>query len=363
MTKRLIISAVNLVEGGTLTVLRDCLSATSTLGSKWEIIALVHDRRLFNHPWVTFLEYPKAKNSWLKRLYHEFVLFKRLADEYHPDAWLSMHDISPRVSAKRRVVYCHNPAPFYVAGWKDLRWDPRFFLFTLFYRYLYQINIHSNDLVVVQQEWIRQAFQRMFHVENVAVARPVGTLEQDSGHARPTILPPGVFLYPALPRTFKNFEVLCEAAELLYHQRGSGFEVRLTLSENESAYANHLFQRYGHCPAIQFIGRQTPDQMRQQYEAASAVVFPSKLETWGLPISESKQQGKPLLVSDLPYAHESVGDYGLAAFFPPDDAKALANLMASILDGCFSPIQHAAKPVLEPFATDWQSLLQLVVGK
>lgn len=359
--KRLIVSGVNLVEGGTLTVFRDFLEATRLLGEDWEVIALVHDKRLFDASWVKFQEFPSAKTSWLQRLYHEFILFRRVAADYKPNVWFSMHDISPRVNVPRQVVYCHNPSPFYQSGWKDLRWSPKFFLFTLFYRFLYGINIHANDLVVVQQVWLRQAFQNMFGVKKVAVAHPV-CRPQD---AMETIVKrssdSGIFLYPALPRPFKNFEVLCNAAERLYRRVGAGFEVRLTISPEESEYANHLYRRYGKCPAVKFIGRQSPDQMQLQYIEASAVIFPSKLETWGLPISETKQLGKPLLVSDLPYAHESVGDYTLAAFFHPDDVEALTELMASILNGTYSPAPHEGIPVSTPFARDWSELVKMVV--
>lgn len=361
LTKRLIISAVNFIEGGPLTALRECLTATRSLGPEWEVVALVHDRQLFDHPWVTFREFPKAKTSWLQRLYHEYWLFQRIAEEYRPEVWLSLHDTSPRVRVPRQVVYCHNPSPFYRSGWKDLRWDPRFFLFTLFYRYLYGINIHANDLVVVQQDWLRQAFRRMYGVQSVAVAHPVGATAPAPVDAAAAVQP-GVFLYPALPRTFKNFEVLCEAAELLQRKRGGGFEVRLTLSGTESGYAAQLYRRYGQCPALRFIGRQNAEQMRRQYGEAAAVVFPSKLETWGLPISETKLWNKPLLAADLPYAHEAVGAYDKVAFFPPDDAQALAVLMESVLDGHYSPPHHPAAAVAQPFAADWAALLQLVIG-
>jgi hypothetical protein len=48
MTRRLVVSAVNFTEGGPLTALRQCLaSAARTLVPGWEIVALVHDRKLF----------------------------------------------------------------------------------------------------------------------------------------------------------------------------------------------------------------------------------------------------------------------------------------------------------------------------
>lgn len=363
MTKRLVVSAVNFCEGGPLTALRDCLAtAAQSLAPEWEIIALVHDRRLFTTDGVRYIEFPDAKRSWLRRMHYEFWKFNALSRYLNPDVWFSLHDISPRVKAPRQVVYCHNPSPFYRPRLREALWEPKFFLFTLFYRYLYRINIHANDLVVVQQVWIRDAFQRMYGVSRVAVAHPVTNQILERGKM---VVPgrPGVFLYPALPRVFKNFEVLCEAAQILHRRVGNTFEVRLTLTGEESRYAAYLKRRFADSPVIRFIGLQNHEGMMQQYQEASAVVFPSRLETWGLPISEAKSWGKPLLVADLPYAHETVGDYDCASFFDPLVPSQLADLMEAHLRAALHPRPHKQRPIAQPFAANWDELLRLVVGK
>jgi len=363
VTKRLIVSAVNLSEGGPLTALRDCLAtAAHTLSSEWEIIALVHDRTLFNTGRVKYIEFPDAKRSWWRRIHHEFWRFQTLSRQLKPDVWLSLHDISPRVKVPRQVVYCHNPSPFYRPRLREALWEPKFFLFTLFYRWLYRINIHANDLVVVQQDWIREAFKRMYGVSHVVVAHPVSNRIPKADKMDSSELP-GVFLYPALPRVFKNFEVLCEAAQILSGRVGDVFEVRLTLSGEESRYSAYLKRRFADSRVIRFIGLQNKEQMMQQYQMASAVVFPSRLETWGLPISEAKSWGKPLLVADLPYAHETVGTYDRVSFFDPGNPSQLADLMEAHLRGALHPHPHESPAMPQPFAANWEELLRLVVGE
>lgn len=362
MTKRLIVSAVNFSEGGPLTVLRECLrAARASLPAEWEIIALVHDRRLIDTPGIRLLEFPDSKRSWLRRLQHEFWHFERLSRQLKPDVWFSLHDISPRVVAGRRVVYCHNASPFGRMRLRDIPLDPTQFLFTLLYGHLYRINIHKNDLIIVQQDWMRQAFRRIYGVKSVAVAYPVGAAQPmqetstDSRH--------DVFLYPSLPRVFKNFEVLCQAAELLRQRIGARFEVRLTVSGQENRYARRLQRLYGGSPVVKFIGRQSPAEMAAQYRQAGTIVFPSLLESWGLPISEGKMWRKTLLLADLPYAHEALGSYDRAAFFDPHAPAALAQLMEDILEGRFRAQPHSAPPVAAPFAADWESLLRLIVAQ
>jgi glycosyltransferase involved in cell wall biosynthesis len=358
--KRLVVSAVNFTEGGPFTVLRDCLTtASDCLSNEWEIIALVHDRRLFDLPRVQFIEFPQAKRSWLKRLYLEFWQFNTLSRQIKPDVWLSLHDISPLINVPRQIVYCHNPSPFYQPRLIDIWWEPSFVLMTLFYKYLYRLNIHANDLIVVQQDWIRRTFQTLYHVNNVVVAQPVVIdLDQNIKNIQGKA---GVFVYPALPRVFKNFEVLCEAAKLLYQQVGNTFEVRLTLSGSESRYAGYLKAHYGEIPVIRFIGRQTTEQMAINYQEAMALVFPSRVETWGLPISEAKSYGKPIIIADLPYAHESVGNYDKAVFFDPLDSKQLAETMWNVMQGTHEYAIHTQAKIPKPFASNWEILMRMVV--
>jgi glycosyltransferase involved in cell wall biosynthesis len=360
MTRRLVISAVNFSEGGPLTVLRECIQAArAELSSEWEIIALVHDRNLIETAGVRLLEFPDSKRSWLRRLYHEFVLFARLSRELRPDVWFSLHDITPRVIARRRVVYCHNASPFYRMPLSYVRLDPTQFLFSNFYGHLYRINIRQNDLIVVQQDWMRQEFRRLYGVENIAVAHPVvakSLLQAGDVEARRE-----VFLYPALPRVFKNVEVLGTAAEILLERIGPLFEVRLTMSGDENPYARYLYRKFGASPVVKFIGRQNAAQMAAQYKQAGAIVMASLLESWGLPISEGKMWLKPLLLADLPYAHEALGEYEFAAFFSPQDPSELAELMYQHLQGTLRFHPHSTQTPDAPFAPDWPSLIKMVV--
>ena len=362
MRKRLVVSAVNFSEGGPLTVLRDCLtSAALSLPPEWEIIALVHDQKLVDQPRVRLIEMPAAKRSWLRRLRYEWFDFGRLSRELNPDLWLSLHDITPRVLARRQVVYCHNPSPFYRLSWREVWMEPRFWLFNHFYRYLYRAFIHRNRWVVVQQAWLRDEFAQMFGPLPIVVAHPLVSLPMDIGQLAENgqIF---IFFYPALPRVFKNFEVVCEAAKMLQSRGVGGFEIRLTLDGGENRYSNWLYEKYNTVPGVRFVGLQNREQMRNQYCEASVVIFPSKLETWGLPISEAKLYRKPLLVASLPYAHETVGSYENISFFDPADASALADLMQSVLERRWQPMGAVESEPVQPFTHNWDELWKLLTN-
>lgn len=360
MSKTLIVSAVNFTEGGGLTVLRECLATAVNLKSSgWRIIALVHDKNLINQPDVEFIELPDSKRSWLSHLYHEWIVFGKIAKNLNPDLWLSLHDITPIVKARRRVVYCHNPAPFYTMPWREIFLSPKFWIFTLVYKYVYRLFIKQNYYVVVQQSWLRDAFVKMFGYLPIIVAHPLLNITVKNEivyESRGST----VFLYPVIPRVFKNFEVICKAAILLAERGVTKFEVRLTLDGKENSYSEWIYAKYKNVAGLKFIGSQSRDQIEQHYQEATAVVFPSKLETWGLPISEAKSYNKPLLLADLPYAHETVGNYEKVSFFPENDASLLADLMQEIIEDVWKPKgANQADPEF-PFARNWDELWSIL---
>jgi len=367
MHKHVVISAVNFSEGGPLTVLLESLDAAAQyLPVEWKITALVHRKELISNPRINTLAFPHSKRSWLTRLWLEWVEFDRLSKSIKPDLWLSLHDITPRVHARRQAVYCHNPSPFHKLTWRDAWLDPTFALFNLLYGRLYGAFISRNHTVVVQQAWLRQSFRLLYGHPNIVVAYPTkpyvvspairshpGSYSSDK--ARQLVL-----LYPALPRVFKNVEVICEAMKLLPPSIIGHLELRLTLSGVENPYARYLHQRFSSVPGIRFIGRLNREQMAEEYRACDVVVFPSRLETWGLPITEAKSLNKPLLVADLPFAHETVGNYSAVSFLPATHAPAWAKVFEQLVGGRYSfGVQDLSVPD-EPFAADWPQLWRLL---
>jgi glycosyltransferase involved in cell wall biosynthesis len=332
------------------------------LPREWKLVVLVHREDLINAPRARLISIPGAKKSWLHRLYWEWIGFNRLSHKLRPSLWLSLQDITSRVTATRQAVYCQNPSPFYRVSMREALQEPKFLLFNWFYSYLYRALAHRNYCVVVQQEWIRREFRRHTGQVPVIVAHPVS--EPRTSPASSAKSPPSrhIFLYPALPRVFKNIETLCEAAKLLVERGASDFEVRLTMDGGENRYARWLHSRFRTIRQIVFLGRQDKDQMNRQYREATSVVFPSKLETWGLPISEAKARNLRLLVADLPYARETVGTYERVDFFSASSASSLAMLMQGVIEGNLRPAGHQGTVPAAPFAEDWNALWRLLVA-
>ena len=364
------ISAVNIRKGGTLTILRECLSYLSGLAGGYKVVALVHDRSLCDFPGIEYIEMPDTVKSWGRRLWCEYVTMKRisseLAEKYGSKVylWLSLHDTTPNVDAERQAVYCQTSFPFLKWKLRDFRMDFKIPLFALFTRYAYRVNVHRNDRLVVQAQWLRDGLGKMLGVNSgkFIVAPVKSKLDAEIVNV-PSAGGPFTFLYPASGDCHKNFETLCEAARLLEKEVGDDkFEVVLTLNGRENRYTRWLKKRWGNVRSVKWNGIMSRDELFGYYGTADCLVFPSRIETWGLPISEFMPTGKPMLVSDLAFGHETTAGAKAVGFFNPESPKDLKDAMLKLIRGDRSSLRPIPPhPVSPPAASSWDEIFSLLL--
>ena len=247
--QKIVISGINMVEGGIYTILHNALEELSKYSEKvpLEIIAFVHKKDGLDFPSIQLIEIPKSKKSWWFRLYYEYIYFYKMSKKIQPDIWLSLHDTTPRVVAKKRFVYCHHPTTFYKPTWKDWKFDYKIGLFSLLYDWVFKINIKKNHTVFVQQHWIKAVFTKRFGISNVVVAQPqFSTLSSTKN----TVFEAGKihFLYPSFPRSYKNHELIIEALKKLTPDIKDKVVFHFTtIKDNKQKYARYLINKYDIC--------------------------------------------------------------------------------------------------------------------
>lgn len=364
MRKRIVISAVNLTEAGQLSILKDSLQyLADNLIDNYNIIALVHDRALVNIDKIEYYEFPNSKKHWIKRLYYEYIYFKWFSKKIKPYLWFSLQDITANVDAEIQAVYCHHSSPFYRLSLKEAWFDPKLALFNKFYKFLYKINIKKNTFIVVQQQWLKREFEKLFAIsDNIIVAYPdIKHIDVSSNISSNNQGKKIVFLYPSFPRVFKNFELICEATKQLNDSGIKNFEVYLTINGKETRYSKWIYNKYQYVPSLRFIGLQTREKVFLYYNESQCLIFPSRLETWGMPITEFKTFNKPIFVANSRYANETIGKYNKVRFFNPDDPIELSNLMKEFINNTITYEQTRKIKVEEPFAENWQTLFKILL--
>lgn len=358
-----VISAVNIINGGPFTVLKDCVEVFSEIAKKDSIklVVLVNSKDNFSDiENVEFLEYPNAKKNYLYRFFYEYVYFFFLSLKLKPKYWLSLHDMTPNVVAKNRYVYMHNPSPFYRHE-KGEELSRKFYLFTKFYKYIYKINSKHNTSIIVQQKWMKEAIAKLckYRLEKIIVATPTTEPKLINSNYEENL-----FFYPAYPRDFKNFEVICEANRILENEFNEvkPWKIVLTFDGKENTYSKKLYDEYA-CSSrhIEYVGLLPIEKVYEYYNRTKCLIFPSKLETWGLPISEFKNSNKYMLLADLPYAHESSNGALNVAFFNYNDAHTLAKLIDKVINDNFNDFKE--EPHIDYdglYANNWTSLYFLL---
>ena len=365
MKKIIIISGANLFGGGPLSIIQDCLRyLDQDLSTKFRIIALVYNTKDYeNYKNIEFHEIIGMRKSYLHRLYYEYIAYKKISAQLKPYLWLSLNDISSNIIAERRAVYCHSPSPFKKLALSDLVEQTPIFFHTLLYKFLYRINIHKNDYVIVQQGWIKKRFIEMFNLRNekVIIAPPqINSVHLNEIKIQESSLTQ--FCFPTMSRPFKNIEVIGEAVRILTARQITNFNVTVTVDGSENGYAKKILSKYGDLKELNLIGKITREEVFNLYQKSDCLIFPSLLETWGLPISEFKILNKPILLADLPYAHETLGEYQYGVFFNPKDANELAKQMELIINNATKFTHHQAIPLQPPIANSWDQLFKILLS-
>ena len=174
-----------------------------------------------------------------------------------------------------------------------------------------------------------------------------------------------MFLYVSTADCHKNFETLCEASKLLEEEMGKGrFRTVITVRGDENKYAKWLYARWGDVPSIDFHGLMGKEELYACYAKADCLVFPSNIETWGLPITEYMEaHGGPMILTDLPYARGTASGSSCTTFFEQDNVRQLKERMKEVVEGNmehFHAIPAAGKPG-EPSAANWKELFEILL--
>lgn len=128
-----------------------------------------------------------------------------------------------------------------------------------------------------------------------------------------------MFFYPAKKDVYKNHECILNAVEILREKGLEKFEVLLTTEGVDTDNLKHI-------GAI-------PHQLVLEYLQRGTLLFPSYIETVGLPMLEARSVNGLVLASDCPFSHEVLEGYNNAYFFDPFNAEELAGLMERIIRG------------------------------
>uniref|UniRef100_UPI0013B3AD0C glycosyltransferase n=1 Tax=Chromobacterium haemolyticum TaxID=394935 RepID=UPI0013B3AD0C len=208
-----------------------------------------------------------------------------------------------------------------------------FFLYKHFYHLFIGAFLRVSDHVVVQTKWMQLAVKERKWVfdGNVHVMKP-GSFFGHSKRGAPEKLINGEYIfYPASAMPHKNHILLARALNKI--KSNEELKLVVTIHRGENKEFDKIVARHDLQDKVCYIGYQESLSMESLYFYARAIVFPSKLETYGLPLIEAASMGKYLIVADMDYSREVLQGYESVIFCNPDDEKQWA-LAWTLLSAC-----------------------------
>jgi glycosyltransferase involved in cell wall biosynthesis len=336
--RTIVISGANITSGGPLTIYNDALQQFSELAD-CNIVAIVNNDNLFYKAKnIRFIAIPTYKKFIVLKFYFEYVVFKKISRKIKPSIWISLNDFTPNVSTEKLFTYFHNASIFFDIKISDFLFSRGVIFQKIYYSTFLRFNLFRNTKFIVQQNWIGKKIHIKYALplDKILVFKPsvvknnstpcfkvIEILEKNTDNF--------ILFYPTRSIGYKNIELICDALIILADKYSfESIELRITINENQNKYSKFIKKKYNKLQIV-WLGSISREEVEYNYSKSSVLVYPSRLETWGLPLSEFTKYNKPIFAIDLEYAYETIYNYPYVVFFNPKDPNDLALLLRDMI--------------------------------
>ena len=316
--------------GGALSILNQYYTAAiDDTNNQWFFVVSQPELETKNH--IKVLRFPWVKKSWLHRLIFDQFFARKLVKQYQVDEVLSLQNITfPGVKVKQ-TLYLHQPLPFAEKRFK-LTDNVKFWLYQNVISKMIFRSIRKADQVIVQTKWMIEAAASKAKVNSGKfVLQPPKLMVETKKLFVETSESRKLFFYPAGAYSYKNHDVIVNACKLLKDSGFLDYAVVFTLDGNENTHIGKLrtFVANESLP-ISFIGSIPQTEVFEHY-SKSILLFPSFIETFGLPLLEAKMHEAPIIASDCAFSHEILDDYPKVSYFSATDPNQLRDRMLDFI--------------------------------
>lgn len=345
----IIINATALDRGGGLTILKQFIDAVPE--DKFNYLFFVPPTISIKNSQSNISIVTMDVKSFFKRfMWDAFGLKKYLKkNNITPIAAISLQNTNFRVGCKiPNYIYYHQPIPFYDIFWSPLKNHQRIMWF---YKHIYPFFvkqfINSRTEIFVQLNFIKAGFIKKFNFlpNKVYVITPnINIPNKDRVSKVELELDKINLFYPAMPYFYKNHGIIIDAISKL---KNPNVVLYLTCHREDIA------KDCGHLD-IRFMGSIPFEKVLGMYSQADAMLFPSYIETYGLPLIEGASFGIRILAADLPYSREVLNGYEGVEFIDYSDS----NEWASSIEKLKKEKKHRLYTLSE--TKSWQELFRIV---
>ncbi|MEI6566735.1 MAG: glycosyltransferase [Verrucomicrobiota bacterium] len=259
-----------------------------------------------------------------------------------PDLVLSLNNIAILGALGiKQYVYIHQAFPFYPEHrWSIWNTERTQLFYQKFYGLIMRISIiMTNSKLIVQTKTMAERVQKFWNKEAICWFPQVVRLQ---GLSRPpNSSMKSILFYPATLHAHKNHQVLIRAIQAIKEIN------HLICAKCLFVFTlNHLSDEdVQSVECIKLVGTLSHEEILQHYLQASVLLFPSVIETVGLPLVEAAGLGLPIICADTEYSREILSVYPGVTFLPEGDARAWAEAIINHVIDC------SENPIMKRFSS------------
>lgn len=308
--KRIVVYDVAASASGALSVLNDFYAEVRNYNDRsihW--IFVISTPYLEETENIKVIRAPWVKKNWLCRLFFDYFIAAKIISDEKAEKILSLQNIVVPCTKIPQVVFLHNALPFveYKIPIKDslVLWVYQ----NIIAKFIYS-SVKKAEKIIVQTHWMKDACVEKTQVspDKITVIPPVINIVPKKLFAYENMDIP-TFIYPATPLIYKNHKVIIEACKQLVKEGITNFRVIFTMTGTENKLAHKLKEETDkYNLPIEFVGVLKREELFEWYSKA-ILLFPSYIETFGMPLLEARMHGAPVIATGKPFVQEILHGY------------------------------------------------------
>lgn len=347
---RIVVNNIAASTGGAMTILKSLYDYVVEHDKENQWIFLLNDKYFEETENIQIHSLPSVKKNWFNRLFFDMYTGKKYINKLKPDVYISLQNNLVQGINCHKIIYLHQVIPF--QNHKKFRFfkktERKLWIYQNIIGLLMKKSINQADLLVVQSEWLKKKITSLNLKKEceIVVIRPL--------YNNPMVIQSNVeneynkkinFFYPASNEVYKNHEIIFKMLKKLDKKYKNEFELVLTLPENQCLDDN-----------VKCVGELTHQETIQQM-STSYLLFPSYIESFGLPLIEARSLNRFIIAADLEYSREVLSGYENVKFFNPFDPDDLLNIIIDVIEKPPSIVKSKKQDEID---NQWSVLLSYI---
>lgn len=335
--KNILINAISIKEGGSLVVLSKLLRQMSVQRSDIRWYVLICQDNLIEKSMLTtniqLVVFPWTEKSAFHLLYWYEITVLKIVKKYEIDLLFSLTNYLPRRKLPIKTFLLVQHAGYFSTEFFQLMEDNRGFIQRVLWRYKknwVMNSIKNTNCLTVQTKALKEIIVDLLpKVKTVVIPHGSGMSisQQKKVEDKNTNV---VLGYVTKYGIQKNFLVLIEALKKLVDLKTS-FKLILTLDITKNEVQEILLEIKNNnlSTYVHNYGEVDKREIGAIYNEIDIFLFPSLVESFGMPMVEAISIGLPVIAADTPVNREILGSKAL--LFEPNNSSQLCELIHKLL--------------------------------